>query len=102
MGKQKKHKEKKPEEDKNNVAYYKKKNAILEKEEPSEMPSEITSKSFISPMLPVATSTPISKEEEVPEVPEPKKNMVSSCQFWNQGQIERQGEKKNHEDQAGV
>ena len=35
MGKQKKHKEKKPEEDKNNVAYYKKKNATLEKEEPS-------------------------------------------------------------------
>ena len=70
MGKQKKHKEKRPEEDKNNVAYYKKKNATLEKDEPSEMPSANRSRTFISPMLPVATLTPISKEEEVPE---PKK-----------------------------
>ena len=70
MGKQKKHKVRKPDEDKNNVAYYKKKNATLEKDEPSEMPPANRSKTFISQMFPVAISTPISKEEEVPE---PKK-----------------------------
>ena len=67
MGKQKKHK-KIPEEDKNNVPYYKKKKAIQEKEEPSEMPSTNRSKTIISPMSVIATSTPISKptlEEEV-------------------------------------
>ena len=72
MGKQKKHKKKMPEEDKNNVAYYKKKNAVQEKEESSEMQSTNRSKTFISPMSAVATSTPISKptqkEEEVQEL----------------------------------
>ena len=90
-----------PEEDKNNVAYYKKKNAIQEKEEPSEMPSASRSQTFISPMSAAATSTPISKPTLEEEVPEPKKNIVSSYQFRNEDPIERQGEKKNR-DQAGV